>query len=220
MRDWFYYYWYELTYLAMNMTCTLGFSLKTEGRNNIPKAGGALVLANHASYLDPVLVGLATRRHLIPLARKSLWKNPILRVFIDALQAVPIDRESGGKEGLKNILERLNRGQAILLFPEGTRTKTGELSPFRPGVHLLIKRTKLPIIPVGIAGGFQAWPTGQALPKFAPLFLPTVKASIAVSVGRPLDGNKYASMTKEAALQQLSVHVKSMYDRAEELRRR
>ncbi len=220
MRDRFYYWWYEFTYLMMNMACTLGFSLKTEGRNNIPNSGAALVLANHASYLDPVLVGLATRRHLIPLARKTLWENPLLRPFIDALQAVPIDREGGGREGLKNILERLQLGQAVLLFPEGTRTKTGEIAPFKPGVNLLIKKTKVPIIPVGIAGAFEAWPSGQAVPSFSPLFLPPEKSSIAVCIGTPLDGAKHAAMKKEDSLAELFAAVKAAHERAEALRRK
>src|SRR5262245_4079519 len=110
MREWWSYLWYEFTYLITHLFCTLGFSLRTEGRINVPASGPVLLVANHQSGLDPVLVGLSTRRHLSYLARKSLFRNPVAGWLIRSLNAVPIDQEGVGKEGLKVILGQLRAG--------------------------------------------------------------------------------------------------------------
>src|SRR6185369_12543889 len=121
-------------------------SLRLRGTNNMPKTGPALVIANHQSYLDPLLVGLCARRPLVYLARKTLFKNPILAALIRSLNAVPIDQEGVGKEGIRVILEQLSLGKAVVVFPEGERSGTDEMLPLKPGILLLIKRTQAPIV--------------------------------------------------------------------------
>src|SRR5206468_936389 len=96
-----------------------------------------------------------------------------------------------GKEGIRTILEQLQAGRAVLVFPEGSRTPDGKIHPLRPGIQLLIKRTQAPIVPIGIAGAYDALPIGRSYPHFAPLFLPAEKATIAVAIGRPLDSRRY-----------------------------
>src|SRR5579864_1101380 len=146
----FSYLFYEATYLFSMTAMTLGFSLRTIGRNNIPKHGPVLLIANHQSYLDPMLVGLSSRRHLCFLARKTLFGNPYFARLIHALNAVPIDQEGVGREGIQTILEQLRLGQAVVVFPEGGRTGDGRMEPLKPGVHLLIKKSSAPVIPVGV----------------------------------------------------------------------
>src|SRR4051812_18778336 len=85
--------WHELASLFSMATMTLGFSLRIVGRDNMPQTGPALVIANHQSYLDPILCGLAARRQLVPLARKTLFRNRFFAAFIRSLNAVPIDQE-------------------------------------------------------------------------------------------------------------------------------
>jgi 1-acyl-sn-glycerol-3-phosphate acyltransferase len=214
------YLWYEFTYLA-SMTCmTLGFSLRLEGKRNMPRTGPVLVIANHQSFLDPALAGLAVRRHLTFLARKTLFQNRFFARVIRSLNAVPIDQEGVGKEGIRTVLEQLRAGKAVLIFPEGERTGDGKLHELRPGIHLLIKRTQTPIVPVGIAGAFDAWPRRRRYPVPAPLFLPAGKGTIAVSVGRPLDARRFAELPREAALAELFAELHKMWQRAEHLRRK
>src|SRR6185436_3601001 len=105
-------------------------------------------------------------------------KNPLFAALIRSLNAVPIDQEGIGKDGIRTILEQLQLGRAVVVFPEGERTPDGRMLPLKPGIHLLIKRTQAPIVPVGIAGAFDAWPRGRRFPMPAPLFWPAGKGTI------------------------------------------
>ena len=212
--------WYNFCYVLQAHAFTLGFSLRTEGWQHVPRTGPALVVSNHQSFLDPVIVGLAYPRRLIYLARKTLFRNAIFSWLIRSLNAVPIDQEGIGKDGIRAVLEQLKLGKAVVVFPEGERTMTGRMNPLKPGVHLLIKRTQAPIIPVGIAGAFDAWPRARPFPIAAPLFWPANKGTLAVSIGRPLDARRLAAMPREQALQDLFDEMEAVQRRAEKLRRR
>ena len=214
------YLLYEATYWVSMALMTLGFSLRSKGRQRVPRVGPALIIANHQSFLDPILVGLCSRRHLCFLARKTLFRFRPYGWFIRTLGAVPIDQEGVGKEGLRTILEELRAGRAVVIFPEGTRTPDGAMHELRPGIHLLIKRTQAPIVPVGIAGAFQAMPVGQTFPSPAPLFLPASKSTLAVAVGRPLDARHYGAMNRDAALAELFAELQKVAQQAERLRRK
>lgn len=220
MPDWFGYCFYEATYWASMSCLTLGFSLRTSGRQHIPTRGPALLVANHQSFIDPLLVGLSTHRHLSFLARKTLFKRRPLRTVIQWLNGVPIDHHGIGKDGIKIILEQLAQGHAVVVFPEGERTHDGHMQELRAGVQLLIKRTQAPIVPVGIAGAFQAWPRTQQLPTPAPLFLPGVGEGLAVVVGKPLDAKYFASLPREQMLTELHDGIQQVQLRAERLRRK
>jgi 1-acyl-sn-glycerol-3-phosphate acyltransferase len=214
------YLWYEAAFLAGMATMTLGFSMRTAGRSNMPAEGPVLVIANHQSYLDPWLVGLAVRRHLCYLARKTLFRQPVFARLIQSLNAVPIDQDGVGKEGIKSILRQLRLNQAVVVFPEGERTEHGAMNELRPGVHLLIRRAAAPLLPVGIAGAYDAWPRWRPFPVPAPLFLPAAKSTIAVVVGKPLDSRKYAAMPREQALKEIFEKIQDVQQQAEKLRRK
>jgi 1-acyl-sn-glycerol-3-phosphate acyltransferase len=212
--------WYDVTYWVTATVFTLGFSLRAEGGRNVPLSGPALLIANHQSYLDPVLVGLAARRHLCYLARKTLFDNPLFAALIRSYHAVPIDQEGFAREGLRVILDQLKAGKAVLVFPEGERTGDGAVYPLRPGVHLLIKKGQVPVVPVGIAGAFEAWPRWRPCPVPAPLFLPPGKGTIAVAVGKPMPPQRFEGLPRERVLDELFGQLKTIQARAERLRRK
>jgi 1-acyl-sn-glycerol-3-phosphate acyltransferase len=220
MDSWLSYLWYEFCYAASMAGFTLGFSLRTEGRHRVPKTGPALLIANHQSYLDPVLIGLASRRHLCYLARKTLFRHPLFRLLIESLNAVPIDQEGVGKEGIRTVLEQLKAGRAVVVFPEGERTPDGSMLPLKPGIQLLIKRSTAPIIPVGIAGAYDALPRWRPYPVLSPFFWPPGKSAIAVSVGKALDGRRFAELAREQVLEELSRELHKAAGRAQRLRRK
>jgi 1-acyl-sn-glycerol-3-phosphate acyltransferase len=214
------YLWYETFFWVSGPAMTLGFSLRTEGMRHVPRTGPALLIANHQSFFDPDLVGLAARRHLCFLARKTLFRNKLFALIIRSLEAIPIDHEGIGIDGIRDILKQLEAGRAVLVFPEGERTHDGHINQLRPGVALLIKRAQAPVVPVGIAGAYEAWPRHRAFPSPAPLFLPEQRGTIAVSVGPPLDGRQLAELPRENLLEDLFDELKKAQDRAERLRKR
>jgi 1-acyl-sn-glycerol-3-phosphate acyltransferase len=214
------YLWYELNYWLAAAGMVLGFGLRREGHQNMPRTGPALVLANHQSFLDPVIVGLAARRHLHYLARRTLFRHWGLSWLMRSLNAVPIDQEGFARQGLKTILEELEAGHAVLVFPEGQRTFDGQMQAFRPGIHLLIKRVSMAVVPVGIAGAYEAWPRSRTYPAPAPVFLPPRPGTLAVAVGPPLDSRSLADEPREVVLAKLFAAVEACQQQAEKLRRR
>ena len=211
--------WYDAVYWSSFTFFTFGFSFRHDGWNNVPKKGPLLLLSNHQSMFDPVLVGLSSRRYLSYLARKNLFEQPVLAPLIRSLNAIPIDRGMG-KDGIQSVLDALGHGQAVLVFPEGERTHDGTVEPLKPGVSLLIKRVSCPIIPVGIDGCFGAWSRHMKWPKPSPLFLPPTDSTIAVSVGAPIDPARYEKMKREAMMADLHEALKTQHAAARRLRRK
>jgi len=113
--------------------------------------------SNHASYLDPPSVGAAIEREIHFLAKRELFKNPLFAALISYYHAVPIRRGVMDWQGMAQIKEILKEGGAVILFPEGTRSKTGELGKARFGVGFLAQQTQATIIPVYIQGTNNLW---------------------------------------------------------------
>jgi cytidylate kinase len=212
--------WHEFLYLPYHTLFTLGVSLRLQGKRNMPWTGPALIIANHQSYLDPILVGLVARRPLVYVARRTLFRNPYFAWMIRSLNAIPIDQDGIGLDGIRAMLEQFKRGRPVLIFPEGSRTEDGRMLPLKPGIHLLIKRAKVPIVPVGIAGAFDAWPIWRKYPLPAPLFLPAQPGTLSVSMGKPFDSKPFAEMPRAEALQALFDKIHAEQVRAEKLRRK
>jgi len=170
--------WYELLKRALQLLAVLVYRVRYSGRQNIPAEGGVLVVSNHQSHLDPPLVGIGVPRRLNYLARQTLFRFAPFRWLIDSVDAIPIDRDGIGLGGIKESLRRLKRGEMVLIFPEGTRTKTGEIGVFRPGFTALAARSGAVILPVAIDGAFQAWPRWRPWPG-----LGTIRAHFGAPIG-------------------------------------
>lgn len=218
MPDWRDSPWYEFSARVIQAGLFALYRLRVEGRRHVPRTGPLLIICNHQSFLDPLAVGVSLLpRHISYLARKTLFKHPWFGRLLTSYRCVPIDQEGIGKEGLKTILEQLRQGHAVLVFPEGERCPDGRMHPFKPGISLLVKRVQAPILPVGVAGAYDAWPRWRKLPHVAPWPLMNLPG-IAVSIGRPLGPAPYAAMERDALLAALFDQVKAQADRAEQLR--
>src|SRR5580704_9941388 len=125
-------FWYRFLQFVCRLLATLLFQIRISGRDFVPREGGVMVLSNHQSHLDPVLVGLACDRRLNYLARETMFGFAPFRWLIQSLDAIAIDREGSGLAGLKETLRRLKRGEMVLIFPEGTRTSDGEVAALKP----------------------------------------------------------------------------------------
>ncbi len=146
----------------------------------IPAKGPCLIVANHQSFYDPPLIGCPAHWRMITfLSRASLYDSKLAGGIIKKLNTVPIRDGEGDIRAIRNILERLNKGEAVLIFPEGSRTFDGSLQPFRDGAALIIRRAKCPVIPVAVEGAFDAWPRTKGKPNFG--------ARMMVMYGEPID---------------------------------
>jgi 1-acyl-sn-glycerol-3-phosphate acyltransferase len=156
--------WYQLIQRAFQLVMVLKYHVRYSGWHNIPKEGGVLVVSNHQSHLDPPLVGIGCRRPMSYLARESLFRFAPFGRFIYSIGAIPLDRDGVGLSGIKEALKRLKRGEMVVVFPEGTRSKDGKIAPFRPGFTTLAVRSKAAILPVAIDGAFEAYPRWRKFP--------------------------------------------------------
>jgi 1-acyl-sn-glycerol-3-phosphate acyltransferase len=142
---------------------------KISGEENVPKNGPYIVCANHASYMDHIILGyyflrkmkkplryLAKKEHFIGL--QKYWHRYV--------NAIPIDRQAGGKEALAQAVKELEKGELIGIYPEGTRTLTGKLNRGKTGAIRLALTAKVPIVPVGLTNTFKILPKGNTIPRF------------------------------------------------------
>lgn len=122
----------------------------------VPLTGPVILAANHASVLDPPVIGGGFNRTVNYLARRTLMDIPVFGFILRQLSVVPVDRDGSGGAGLKAILNRLREGGIILLFPEGTRTPDGRMQPARSGIGLTVIKSTAPVVPVRVNGTFAA----------------------------------------------------------------
>jgi 1-acyl-sn-glycerol-3-phosphate acyltransferase len=142
---------------------TLWFDLHVRGVENVPREGGVLIVANHQSLLDPVLVGVRLPRPTSYLAKSELFENRFFGWLIRNLYAFPVRQGEGDVGAVREAIRRLQDGNALVLFPEGTRTENGELTPIEGGVGLIVRKAGVPVVPCVIEGSYAAWPKGRKL---------------------------------------------------------
>jgi 1-acyl-sn-glycerol-3-phosphate acyltransferase len=169
---------YRLGWLGFRVMFAVYFRWRVFNAERVPQTGGVILASNHASFLDPPLVGSGLRRGINYLARESLFRFPGMGALLRSWNAVPVDRDGGGAKGLKTILERLLAGNGIILFPEGTRTKDGNLLPARSGIGLTVVKSAAPVVPVRVFGTFEAFGRHRKFPR---------PYRVAVKYGRPMN---------------------------------
>lgn len=169
----------------------------------VPVRGPVILASNHASHLDPPLVGAGLPRALNYLARESLFDLPVAGWVLRGVNAVPVDRDGAGAAGLRAIFNRLRQGGAILLFPEGTRTRDGGLQKARSGVGLVVIKSTAPVVPVRVFGTYDAWSRHGRVPLPRP---------VSVKYGLPMDFEKLRAEARGCSKDRL----KEIYQEASE----
>jgi 1-acyl-sn-glycerol-3-phosphate acyltransferase len=194
---------------------TVYHRLTIVGRENLPREGSFVLVANHASHLDTLAILAALPMHklhrVFPAAAKDFFFVNVPRTAFAAVvvNALPFNRETNIRQSLSLCKELLNHaGNVLLIFPEGTRSPTGELGEFKAGVGLLLAGVDLPVVPCYLEGVFQAWPKGKWLPR---------PRRVRLTIGPP---RRYAQLTrgKEAAMhicQDLRTAITAMAAREE-----
>jgi 1-acyl-sn-glycerol-3-phosphate acyltransferase len=149
---------YETARCVCRVMAALMFDLRVYGATTVPRSGGVLLVSNHQSYLDPVLVAMRLPRRLRYLAKAQLFAVPGFSRLIRVLGAVPLRRGAGDVGAVRLAIDLLRQGELLTVFPEGTRTRTGEIAPVKAGVAIIIRRAAAPVSPVVVDGAFAAWP--------------------------------------------------------------
>ena len=157
------------------------FRFHVSGRQNVPKRGGVLLAANHISAYDPPAVGCVIPRPAYFMAKKELFDNPLKNLIMSIARCIPIHRGDVGRATIKRINELLNQGQAILLFPEGTRSRNGELIAGKEGVGMIAAHNKVDVVPVHVAGLYKVRGSIFRRPKISISFGEPVRISSVIA---------------------------------------
>ena len=160
------------------------FRGEVTGLENLPATGAFLVAANHASFIDPPIVGALVPRQICFFARKTLWKKGLASWWLDTVGTIPVDRDGGQDvSALKRVLRALKDQKGLILFPEGTRSPDGKLQAPKAGVGFIVCKSQVPVVPVRIFGSFEAFGRGVKIPRFG--------TSVTVVFGAPISPADY-----------------------------
>ena len=150
-----------------------------------PTEGPVILLSNHQSNLDPMIVGAVSPLPINYLSKQSLFKFPPLGWFFRWNDCIPIQRDSNAIGGIKETLKRLKKKELVLIFPEGSRSPDGKLQAMKPGFSTLARRTKSPLLPVAIDGAWQVYPRQAKFPRLG---------NIQVVFGDPIPYEQYETL--------------------------
>jgi 1-acyl-sn-glycerol-3-phosphate acyltransferase len=158
-------FFYLTIRLIVIVVCRLYLRLRIVDAHKIPKSGTFILAPSHRSTLDIPVAAATTRRRMMYMGKDSMWKIKSIGVFLTALGSFPVTRGSADLEALKRCIAVLERGDPLVLFPEGTRHHGRVIEPLFDGAAFIAYKTGVPIIPVGIAGSEEIWPPGTKLPR-------------------------------------------------------
>ena len=203
---------YDLCREAVLLYFRVVHRLKRVDVLKVPPTGPVLLVANHGSFYDPPAVGCGIRhRQSDYLARASLFKFKPFGWLIAQLNSTPIKQGAGDAGAMKATIEKMKHGRLMLVFPEGSRNEAGEVGEFQRGIAVLLKRAHCQVVPVGVAGAYEAWPRKQKLPV-------PFRDKIVVCYGDPISSDELMQEGTEAALSTLRDRVVELHEKAQSMR--
>ena len=153
------------------------------GTDHVPVSGPYLIACNHASHLDPPLIGCQIGRQMRFFARKTLWDSKFVGWWLTQIESIAVDRDSGDVGAIRKVLAALNEDRAIVLFPEGTRSPDGHLQKPKAGVGLMACKSGVLVVPCRIYGSYEAYGKGRLLPRLG--------TPITIVFGAPISARDY-----------------------------
>ena len=181
--------------------CMLFFRVRSYGRENIPRIGPFVLISNHQSYLDPMLCAGPINRRISFLARESLFNHWFFGRLISSVGVIPVKLGEADISAMRKVIDLLKQGRGVCLFPEGTRSMDGKITPFKPGFGLLCRRGNAAVVPVVIDGAFECWPRHKKLFSHG---------SIVISYGKVIPAEQAKNMGNEKIAKVLTETLRQM----------
>lgn len=182
---------YGFSHYLSSVAFSMCFRGEVFGLENLPQTGGFLVASNHASHLDPFIVGQHLPRQVCFFARKTLWTGGFPSWWLNAVGVIPVDRDGGSDvTAIKRVLGALKTEKVIILFPEGTRSPDGKLQTAKPGVGLFACRSHVPVVPARLFGSFEAFGRGGKPRLGSPVSVVYGKPMLPADYDHPGDGKE------------------------------
>ena len=195
-------------YRFAQLVCQIAYAGLFQGRmfgmRHVPRDGGVLLVSNHQSFLDPMLITLGLPRECSYMARDSLFKTEAFGRLISAYNAFPVKRGTADIGAIKESLRRLKAGHLLTMFPEGTRTCDGQIGPMQTGPVMIARRADVPIVPATILGAFEAWPRSAKLPRLKPVI---------VSYAPPIPPDRLRALGDDRAAEHIRDQIVGMFER-------
>ncbi|MCX6998559.1 MAG: lysophospholipid acyltransferase family protein [Kiritimatiellaeota bacterium] len=150
---------YRLTRVPSRLLLNVWNRFAAHGSVHVPPTAGGVIASNHASFLDPPVLGVGIPGRVVRfLGRDTLYRSRFMRWYLPAIGVVPLDRSRGDIGALRKAIQLLKGGEVLGLFPEGTRTTDGQLQPPKGGIGFLIAKAGVPVVPAYVDGTFLAFP--------------------------------------------------------------
>jgi 1-acyl-sn-glycerol-3-phosphate acyltransferase len=189
--------WYRVIRMFFWVVFHTIWPLRSSGEENVPREGAAVIVSNHLSLIDPFVVGFAAKRLVNFMGKEELFRMPVLGFLIRKLGSFPVDRSRRDPAAMRIAMTVLKDGELLGMFPEGTRSTTGEMIEFRAGAARLAARTHVPLIPAAVFNTNHALPPGKFVRP----------ARIAVRFGEPFELTELQANPKDEAAQERALDM-------------
>lgn len=177
---------YQFSTRIFKLFLLIWHRLKIRGAKNIPDRGGVLLASNHASFLDPPVVGVGYRgRPVHFMARDTLWNSKFGTWWMTKVGCIPVSRGTGDIKALKLTIKALKEGKVVSMFPEGTRTEDGELQEAKGGIGFIIEKSGCVVVPAYIDGTYKAHPKGTKFIK---------PSKVTITYGKPITQEDFQAL--------------------------
>jgi 1-acyl-sn-glycerol-3-phosphate acyltransferase len=175
--------------------CRIAFRITFQGQENVPQRGACLIVPNHITFADPIWITIPLRRRIYYMAWDRPFRIPVLGFLMRIFGAFPVRLDAVDASAQREAIDLLEQGKALVIFPEGGRTRTGDLMQFKPGAFRLALTLGVPIIPVAISGAFEIWPASRLLPR---------PGKLNIQYLSPIEVDRVSNDTSNAQLKQWS----------------
>ena len=182
--EWTFFYWFVCAVVRLFLRIWDRFEIHNP--ENVPAVGACIIASNHVSYLDPPAVAVGIKHRVVHfMARDTLFSTPFSKWLLTGVQVMPMDRTRGDVGALRKGINLLKSGKVLGLFPEGTRSPSGEMQGAKGGIGFLISKASVPVVPAYVDGSFQAFPKGAKRIR---------RGRVRVFYGKPIEPSEFAAL--------------------------